>query len=193
MKVLDAGDHPFSNADVLDWIQRKRAQHTREDAEDKASAAAQPSSNKKDKHDKHDKTNPRPKNFMRMLERTERELTSNRYPYAANPSSYTGDARRDVFQAFALELENTMQDSLESEWSEKLKDMTPEQIEKLYEPQQERKCLTATELLMLYNHAPTCVEMLQPMIESVEERFSAEEQATMVEIVVKHLRKDEGL
>jgi hypothetical protein len=35
--------------------------------------------------------------------------------------------------------------------------------------------------------------MLQPMIESVEERFSPEEQQTMVEIVVKHLRKDEGL
>jgi hypothetical protein len=191
MKVLDAGDHPLSNADVLDWVQRKRAQHAREDAEDKAHTDSQHP--KKDHHHKHDTSNGRPKNFMRMLQRTERELTSDRYPYAKNPSAYGGDARRDVFQAFALEIENTAQDTLEGEWQDRLKDMTPEQVEKTYEPQQERKCLTATELLMLYNHAPTCVEMLQPMIESVEERFSPEEQQTMVEIVVKHLRKDEGL
>jgi hypothetical protein len=191
MKVLDAGDHPLSNADVLDWVQRKRAQHAREDAEDKEQNV--PHHSGKDHHHKHDISNSRPKNFMRMLERTERELTSERYPYAKNPSAYSGDVRRDAFQAFALEIENTTQDTLESEWRDRLKDMTPEQIEKTYEPQQERKCLTATELLMLYNHAPTCVEMLQPMIESVEERFSPEEQQTMVDTVIKHLRKDEGM
>lgn len=34
MKVLDAGDNLFSNADVLDWVNRKRAQHAAEDKED---------------------------------------------------------------------------------------------------------------------------------------------------------------
>lgn len=33
MKILDAGTEPLENAAVHSWIQRKRAQHTREDAE----------------------------------------------------------------------------------------------------------------------------------------------------------------
>ena len=183
MKILDAGDNLFSNADVLDWVNRKRAQHTAEDKEDAERAKA-----------KNQKFVPavRPKNFMRVLDRTERELKSDKYPYIKNPSAYEDNARSTAFQNFAREAENAMQDSLEAEWKERLQEMTPEEVEKLYEPEQEKKCLTEPEMLMIYNHAPQCVEMLQPMIEHVTERFSDEEQQLLVDVIIRTLRPDEN-
>lgn len=177
MKILNAGDHPLSNADVLDWVARKRAQYAREDAEEKAEGH---------------KRSERSKNFLRILDRTERELTSEKYPYSKNPSAYAGDARSTAFREFALEVERVIQDALEAEWKDRLAGMTAAQIEKEFEPVQERKCLTQPELLVIYNHAPTCVEMLQPMIEAVEERFSPEEQQLMVDVIVERLRCDEN-
>jgi hypothetical protein len=178
MKILDAGDHPLSNADVLDWVKRKRAQHEKENVEDKTQGL---------------KPGGRPKNFMRMLQRTERELSANHYPYAKNPSAYEGDARRASFRKVAMEIETVIQDSLEEEWKDRLPQMTQEQMDKTYEPVQEKKCLTVPELLMIFNHAPVCVEMLQPMIESVEERFTPEEQQAIIDVIVKNLRCDEGI
>ncbi|KAM3425086.1 hypothetical protein BST61_g7052 [Cercospora zeina] len=165
MKILDAGDSPLSNADVLDWVERKRAQHAIEDAEDKA---------------KGQKPAARPKNFMRVLDRTERELKSNNYPYVRNPGAYNGDARSTAFQRFAREAEDAMQTSLEADWRERLQNMTKEQFEKEFELEQEKKCLTEPEMLMIYNYAPQCVEMLQPMIENVEDRYTADEQQVLV-------------
>ncbi|KAF2215931.1 hypothetical protein CERZMDRAFT_94318 [Cercospora zeae-maydis SCOH1-5] len=165
MKILDAGDSPLSNADVLDWLERKRAQHAAEDAEDKA---------------KGQKPAARPKNFMRVLDRTERELKSNNYPYVKNPRAYNGDARSTAFQRFACEAEDAMQTSLEADWRERLQNMTKEQFEKEFEQEQEKKCLTEPEMLTIYNYAPQCVEMLQPMIENVEDRFTADEQQVLV-------------
>ena len=46
---------------------------------------------------------------------------------------------------------------------------------------------------MIYTHAPTCVEMLQPMIENVEERFTAEEQELLVEVIIQTFRPDQGI
>ncbi|KAI5367365.1 Putative RNA polymerase subunit Rpb4/RPC9, HRDC-like superfamily, Rpb4/RPC9 superfamily [Septoria linicola] len=176
MKILDAGDNPLSNADVLDWIDRKRAQHATEDADDKARGL---------------KPAARPKNFMRVLDRTERELKSRNYPYVKNPSAYKGDARSTAFQKFAREAEDAMQDSLEAEWRDRLQDMTKEQFDKEFEIEQEKKCLTEPEMLMIYNYAPQCVEMLQPMIENVEDRFTAEEQQQLVDLIVRILRPNE--
>lgn len=185
MKVLDAGDHPLSNADVLDWVKRKRAQHAAEDAEDKARNSKGSSSSST--------MSPtlRPKNFMRMLDRTERELASDKYPYTKNPSAYSGEARKVAFQKFALEAENVIQDALQEEWRERARGMTKEELDKKFEPVQEMKCLTEPEMLMIYNHAPACVEMLQPMIENAEERFTAEEQQMLVDVVMRTLRPDE--
>lgn len=177
MKILNAGDHPLSNADVLDWVARKKAQHERDDAEEKAQGH---------------KRSERPKNFMRVLERTERELSSDKYPYKKNPSAYAGDGRSTAFKEFALEVERVIQDALDAEWKDRLAGMPATQIEKEFEPVQERKCLTHPELLVIYNHAPICVEMLQPMIEAVEERFTPEEQQLIVDVIVKHLRCDEN-
>ena len=71
--------------------------------------------------------------------------------------------------------------------------MSKEQIDKEFAAEQEKKCLTEPELLMIYNHAPICVEMLQPMIENVEERFTPEEQEMLVEVIIKTLRPDQGI
>lgn len=178
MKILDAGDHPLSNADVLDWIKRKRTQHSTEDAEDKKKGV---------------KPAPRPANFMKALRRHERELMTDNYPYVKNPSAYEGTARRTQFEKFVLEAENVVQDHLEAEWKDRLAGMTKEQVEKEFAPEQEKKCLTEPELLMIYNHAPMCTEMLQPMIENVEERFTTEEQDLLVEVIIKTLRPDQAI
>jgi hypothetical protein len=176
MKVLDAGDHPLSNADVLDWVKRKRAQHSTEDAEDQ-SRGAQPCA--------------RPANFTRMLDRTERELSSDKYPYAKNPSAYAGTGRKTALERFALEVENVVQEALQEAWRERLRGMTREDVERTFADEQERKCLTEPEMLMVYNYAPQCVEMLQPMLENVEDRFTPEEQQMIVDVVMRVLRADE--
>ncbi|KAK4626804.1 hypothetical protein CLAFUW4_04379 [Fulvia fulva] len=179
MKILDAGDHPLSNADVLDWIKRKRAQHETEDAEETAAKG------------KGAKATPRPKNFITALNRHERELNSPRYPYAKNVGAYAGDARDKQFKKFCQEAENVIQDNLEAEWKEKLSTMNKEQVEKGLAIEQDKKCLTEPELLMLYNHAPVHAELLQPMIENVEDRFSAKEQALLIDVIWRTLRVNE--
>ncbi|CAK3759136.1 hypothetical protein AC578_8456 [Lecanosticta acicola] len=176
MKVLNAGDHPLSNADVLDWLKRKRAQHREEDAEDKSKGV---------------KPAARPKNFMAALNRLERELDSGKYPYTKNPSVYQGPARKEKFQEFVIQVEGRIQDQLEAEWKDKLATMSKEQVDKDFAAEQEKRCLTQSEMLMIYNHAPTCVEMLQPMIENVEDRFTAEEQQLLVDVIVRTLRPEE--
>ena len=176
MKILDAGDHMLSNADILDWIRLKRVQHEREDVQDASRGVS---------------LTPRSKNFMTALSRHERELTSTTYPYTKNPSVYSGENRTAAFEKFALEVENVVQGHLEDQWRDRLLGMSKEQIDREYAPVQETKCLTEPELLVIFNHAPTCVEMLQPMIESVDDRFTAEEQQLIVDVIVRRLRCDE--
>jgi hypothetical protein len=176
MKILDAGDTPLSNADVLDWAKRKRAQHAAEDAED-TSRGLKPSE--------------RPSNFMKALTRVERELSSDRYPYTANPSAYAGGARSSAFQTFVREVDDVIQEGLLNEWKDRMQEMGKEQIEKEFLPLQEKKNLTEPELLVIYNLAPACVEQLQSMVENSEERFSVEECEAIVEIIMKVLRPDE--
>lgn len=176
MKILDAGDAPLSNADVLDWLKRKRAQHETEDEEDKVKGI---------------KPADRPPNFMKALNRTERELTSDKYPYVANPSAYEGAARSTQFQKFIQEADEVLQTQLLDEWAERLQTMSQEQVEKEFYPLQDMKNLTEPELLMIYNIAPTCVEMLQPIVENVEDRFTAEEQQLIVDVIMRVLRHDE--
>lgn len=176
MKILDAGDAPLSNADVLDWLKRKRAQHQAEDEEDKVKGV--PAAE-------------RPKNFMKALNRTERELTSDKYPYVANPTAYDGDARSTQFQRFVQEADEVIQAQLLEEWAERLQTMSREQVDKEFHPVQDMKNLTEPELLMIYNIAPTCVEMLQPIVENVEDRFTPEEQQLIVDVIMRVLRPDE--
>lgn len=176
MKILDAGDAPLSNADVLDWVKRKRAQHETEDEEDKAKGI---------------KPAERPKNFMKALNRTERELTSTKYPYVANPTAYEGNARSTQFQRFVQEVDEVIQTQLLEEWAESLKTMSQEQVDSEFHPVQDMKNLTEPELLMIYNIAPTVVEMLQPIVENVEDRFTTEEQQMIVDVIMRVLRPDE--
>lgn len=59
-------------------------------------------------------------------------------------------------------------------------------MQKMSELDKEKQ-LTKTELLMLINHRPASREMLLPMVEDIESRFSEEEQEWIVEQVVEVL------
>ena len=194
MKVLDL-DHHMSNAEVKDWIKRKREQHAREDAEDK----------KADLH-----CTPRPQNFLDALDKHERHLKSDAYPYEKNPSAYDGRNADTSLQAFGKaymdgiqvplgqkykelvrERLTKLKETKEGEDYEKSRKDVIKQAQKDLEVEQDRKDITETELLMIHNHAPTCVEMLQPMLENVEDRFTLEEQEIMVQCVKDVYRVDE--
>lgn len=178
MKVLDL-DHHMSNAEVLEWAKNKRQQHAREDAEDK----------KADLH-----CTPRPQNFLDALDKHERHLKSDAYPYEKNPCAYEGSNADTSLQAFSKLYMDRIQRPLAERYKQLIRDklMTVEEAKKEQEKEQERKDITETELLMIHNHAPTCVEMLQPMLENVEDRFTVEEQEIMVECVKEVYRVDES-
>lgn len=175
MKVLDAGTETLSNADVLNWIKDKREQIAKEDKEDKKAG-------KKPSH--------RPSNFISALEKHERELSSNKYPYAKNPDVYGGT---DALHEFELEITDKIVKPFTAARYHELKEagMSAEEIDAQLEKEQEMKLLTETEQLMVYNHAPQCVEMLQPMIENVEDRLTPEEQEAMVQVIMAVYRKQE--
>ncbi|KAF2766246.1 hypothetical protein EJ03DRAFT_183664 [Teratosphaeria nubilosa] len=171
MKILDAGTEPLSNVDVLRWIKAKREQHAAEDKDDRKANR---------------KPTQRPQNFLDALEKHERVLESNAYPYTNNPDSYNN------YKAME-ELDNKIVDRIISPLNESYRGsgMTAEELEKTLGKEHEAKSLTETEHLMIYNHAPKAVEMLQPMIENVEERFTAEEQETLVEAIKETYRQSE--
>lgn len=176
-KILNL-DHVFSNAEVLQWTEQKRAQHAREDAEDRAAGIT---------------PKPRPANFMRMLEKTERHLTSDAYPYVKNPSAYKGDNQHDSVHKFSDAKFDRIQKPIFERYKEAIRKglMSTDEAKQKMGAEQEKKELTETELLMVCNHAPTCVEMLEPMIEEVEERFTKEELQIIVDCINEVLRADE--
>lgn len=175
MKVLDAGTEPMSNVDVLNWMKDKRKQHAEEDAADK----------KKGK-----KPSPRPENFMRSLKKHETALKSNDYPYTKNPTAYAGkDGAVDAMTKFDTMITEKICFSLEDKY--RGKGMTIEELDKTLGKEQEEKSLTEPEHLMIMNLAPQCVEMLQPMIENVQDRFTAEEQQIIVDCIIECYRCDE--
>ena len=177
MKVLDT-DHVMSNAEVRDWIKKKRNQHKREDDEDKAKGL-EPA--------------PRPQNSLDSLEKHERHLNSDAYPYAKNPSAYEGKNADISLKQFSETHFEKIQDPLTEKYKDLIRQklLSVKEAQKQLEVEQEKKDLTETELLMIHNHAPTCVEMLQPMIESWEERYSVEEMEKIVECVEEVYRADE--
>lgn len=172
MKILDAGTTPLSNADVLHWIQTKRAQHAREDAADKAKGT---------------KSTPRPSNFLSALNKHERELSSAKYPYRAGPAAYAPDY--EGMRRF----ENLFVERIIEPLGEKYRGngMSAAELDRTLGKEQEMKSLTETEMLVVYNLAPRCTELLQPMIENCEERFTGEEQELIVECVMEVYRYGE--
>ncbi|KAK3708021.1 hypothetical protein LTR37_011714 [Vermiconidia calcicola] len=177
MKVLDM-NHQMSNAEVLHFVKKKRQQHDQEDSEARAQGATPA---------------PRPENFLNALEKHERHLTSDAYPYVKNPSAYEGK-NQDASQAkFGDAHMEKVQAPLFESYKEKIRQklLTVKEAQDKLGADQDKKELTETELLMIHNHAPTCVEMLQPMIEEVDDRFTAEELEAIVECIKEVYRVDE--
>ncbi|TKA34277.1 hypothetical protein B0A50_00257 [Salinomyces thailandicus] len=175
MKVLDAGTESLSNADVLNWIQDKHKQIADEDRKDKE-AGKKPSR--------------RPDNFISALTKHERELKSTSYPYTRNVKVYSN---HDVLSEFERKLMETVVQPFTEHRVNEMREqgMSEENIEKEVAKEQEAKLLTETEQLMVYNHAPKCPEMLQPMVENIDDRLAPEEQEAVVQAVMEVYRKQE--
>lgn len=174
MKVLDT-DHALTNAEVLDWVKSKRAQHAREAAQDRSI--------------------PHPKNLVKVLEKTERHLTTEAYPYESNPTAYSDlESRNEALKRFSELTMERIQRPLCENYKDKVrtKAMTVKEARSKLVSEQEKKELTEPELLMIVNHAPAVVDILQPMIESCDERFTAEELDIIVQCVRDTFRPDEG-
>ncbi|KAK4543217.1 hypothetical protein LTR36_005767 [Oleoguttula mirabilis] len=171
MKVIDAGTEPMSNADVLEFFRNTKARIKTEDAEDKAMGI---------------KIKPRPANFLKAMEKHQRELESNKYPYKKNPKAYDGYDGMGEF-------DNLVVQRVILPCSDKYrgKGMNEEEIEATLGKEHEMKQLTETEHLQIHNNAPQCVEMLQPMIENHEERFTPEEMELIVQAIMEVYRKEE--
>ena len=176
-KVL-AMNHQLSNAEVLHWLKQKRLQHDQEDADDR-SAGKTPST--------------RPSNYARALEKHEHHLTSASYPYVANPSAYEGKNQDDSVHRFGDVHMTKIQEPLLEKYKTAIRDklMTVKEAQDKLAVEQEQKELTDAELLMVHNHAPMAAEMLQPMIEDWEKRFSYEEMEVLVECIKGVFRADE--
>lgn len=173
-KILDAGSVQLSNADVLDWISRKRTQHAQEAAEDKAAGL---------------KKTFLPDNYQRALRKHERELSSRKYPYTDNPGAYKGPDRLKAADVFMTKLDERIITPLEAGWREELGKKgqdgarSQEEVLKEFDRAHEMKGLTKTEHLIIYNLAPQCVETLQNIIVDHEERFTEEEMVQILEAI----------
>jgi len=177
-KIIEPLDHWLTNAEVLHWVKEKREQHTKEDAEDSKAGRA---------------TRQRPKNFMKILGKTESHLTSDAFPYEKNPTAYKdNEAVEESVRGWNRETMTEIQEPLLQKWKQEIrKGMKLEEAEDKMGDEQEARELTDHEYLMVYNHAPTCVEMLEPLIDEWEERFTKEEMQKLVDISVKLFRVDE--
>jgi hypothetical protein len=176
-KILEM-EQKMSNAEVLIWMKQTRQRHQKEDADDAAAGIT---------------LTHRPKNYLDALTKHERHLTSSAYPYEKNPSAYEGknqdvslrkfnDEHFDkihipVFEKFKARIQKKLIDANEG----------AEQMEQ----EQLRKEISEEELLMIHNHAPMTVELLQPMLENVEERYTVEELQIIVDVIKDVYRQDE--
>ena len=180
MKVLEIGDHPMSNSEVRDFIKQKRQQHQEEDAEDKAKGLDHAQ---------------RAKNYLESLKKHESYLNSDALPYKKNPSAYEGLENNDKsLKAFS----NAQFEKVQVPLAEKYRSLIRQKVMSVKDAQdelgewQEKKELSEMELLTIHNLAPANAEMLQPMIESWEERFSNEEMEAMAEAIMEVYRAEEA-
>ncbi|WPH00221.1 Hypothetical protein R9X50_00304400 [Acrodontium crateriforme] len=176
MKILDAGSAAMSNMEVLLWIEEKRAQHSAEDAEARAAKA---------------KPRPRPKNFMDALKKHQRVLKSKQYPYDQNPDAYSN--KTDKYASMRQLDEKICEEIIYPlEEGYKGNGMKSDELEASLGKEQEAKELTETEHLMIHNLAPKCLEQFQPIIENLDERYTAEEQEKIVEAINSVYRCNEA-
>lgn len=164
--ILDAGTVQLSNADVLQWVRAKRAQHVEEDEADKA--AGRPKVK-------------RPAKFMNSLRKHERELTDSKYPYAANSGAYEGIQRTKSIKVFLERCDEEICYPLEEKYIRKA--FNVKQLKATLGKIHEKKTFTTSELMMIQNLAPENVSMLEMVVEGWEHRFSAEEMEKIAQVI----------
>lgn len=177
VRVLEI-EGPLSNAEVMHFIKNKRAQHSREDIEDRTDG--------KEKDG-------RPSRFMKALEKHERHLNSESYPYGKNPNAYSEDEYLHTHRELSKLHMDRIQKPIFEEFMQKAraKLASGTELKSQMENEHEKKELTEPEWLMIANHAPTTTEMLHPMIEQCDERYTQEELAIIVQCIKETYRKDE--
>ncbi|EMD00735.1 hypothetical protein BAUCODRAFT_61034 [Baudoinia panamericana UAMH 10762] len=127
---------------------------------------------------------------MASLDKHERELKSNKYPYMRNPSAYPENEKYiESMSRFTSLMTERISYPLEEKY--RGNGMTKEELDRTLGKEQEEKALTETEDLMILNLAPGNVEMLKPMIENIDDRFTEEEQQIIVDCVKEVYRCDE--
>lgn len=177
VKVLEI-EGSLTNAEVMHFIKNKRAQHAREDAEDRVEAKEKDT---------------RPPRFMKSLAKHERHLKSESYPYAKNPTAYNEAEHINTLKQISKMHIDRIKIPIVEEFKRRAraKSGSEEALKTQLQAELEKKALTDPEWLMLANHAPTTTEMLHPMIEQCDERFTQEELAIIVQCIKETLRKDE--
>ena len=171
--------HQLSNAEVRLWMLQKRQQHAEEDAADRANGL-QPSV--------------RPANFMKILNTTELHLGRSVYPYEKNPSVYSTEGHYvNAIKNFNKQLAARLARPFLVKYKKERKNgrYTSKGAFLAFKKAMVPKEITRTELINIENLAPKNVEMLQPLLESHEERFTADELQIIVDTIEAVFRPDE--
>ncbi|KAK6420987.1 hypothetical protein LTR95_016864 [Oleoguttula sp. CCFEE 5521] len=158
-EIVDPGTVRLSNADVLDFLKRKRLLNAQDVASDKA--AGRPPVELAD-------------NYQRALRKHERELSSRKYPYADNPGAYNSSNRFESMALFAEKLDERILGPLEAKHAQD-PDVPRAEMRRRLQREQDVKGLTEIEHFQIFNLAPQCVETLQNIVVDWEARFTVEE------------------
>lgn len=176
-KIL--GMEEVTNFEVLKWIRDTKKRHAEEDAQYEAEGLV---------------LKPRPLNFKQALEKHERHLTKDFYPYEKNPSIYNENYDIDeACQKLNVAVVERVHRPIQKKYRDKVsaKEMTLKEAEEAYDKETDPKLFTEMEIMMLHNLAPKGMEALQLIIEQWEERFTEEEMSLVLEAVADILRPDE--
>nr|OQO30706.1 hypothetical protein B0A51_01830 [Rachicladosporium sp. CCFEE 5018] len=167
-EIVDPGTVRLSNADVLDFLKRKRVLNAQDAAADKA--AGRPPVEVAD-------------NYQRALRKHERELSSRKYPYADNPGAYKSSNRFRSMALFAEKFDERILGPLEAKHARHDSDVPKAEMRRRLQREQDVKGLTEIEHFQIYNLAPQCVETLQNIVVDWEARFTAEEMEVLLSTV----------
>ncbi|KAK6433884.1 hypothetical protein LTR95_009940 [Oleoguttula sp. CCFEE 5521] len=166
-EIIDPGTIRLSNADILDFLKRKRLLNAQDVAADKS--AGRPKVELAD-------------NYQRALRKHERELSSRKYPYADNPGAYKSSNRFRSMALFAEKLDERILGPLEAKHAQD-SDVPKAEMRRRLQREQDVKGLTEIEHFQICNLAPQCVETLQNIVVDWEARLTAEEMEVLLSTV----------
>lgn len=177
-KILASDD--MMNFEVLQWIRDTKQRHAEEDAQAESEGL---------------QLKPRPANFKKAMEKHERHLTRDVYPFEKNPSVYNENTDIDdlcakLNHAVIKRVHQPIQEKYKAKIA--AKELTVKEAQEKFDKETEPKCFADFEISQLHNLAPKGLETLQLAIEQWEERFTEAEMLLILEAVKEVLRPDEG-